>query len=244
MCKEEEQEEQEVLSEQQLWDEGKNPEVKPERPVMEEEQHEVKQEPDEVPVSKDEPVFWNPDGRVDTLSECGPTAEGHQHHPPAGPEDQVAGLKGAHLEANTGEPSQQIPNQLTRNSPDSTAQEKYYVCTVCSEAFSDEKVLADHVTIHTTKEPFKCKTCGKAFKTRSSMNHHTNVHRPRVPCSHPDCGQVFLTKAHMTRHMMNHTEEKPYHCKTCGKQFRRKDTLRTHIKIHPGERLQCLRKKF
>lgn len=237
---EDEEQQQGAPTEQQLWDKRTNYDVELEPIETEEELQEMKPEPGDVPVSfshegsKDKFVSWNPHERDDTLSEPDPAAEGRQHQPPARPTGQAAAFRGAHLAGHSGEPL--ISSQLTRGALEPTGQEKQHICTVCSETFPDEKVLANHLIIHTTKALFKCSSCGLGFKTSDVLKAHSNVHRSRVACSHPGCSRVFLSKSLLERHMKVHTGERPYQCNTCGKQFRRMDTLKIHFKVHPAEK--------
>ncbi|XP_044737610.1 zinc finger protein 675-like isoform X1 [Chrysoperla carnea] len=54
--------------------------------------------------------------------------------------------------------------------------ERNFVCTFCSQAFFDKKILAAHVRRHTGEKPFKCSMCEKAFIQQSTLKVHMKTH--------------------------------------------------------------------
>lgn len=213
----------ERLVEQQLWDdwcEWMNPEVKLEPPAMKEkeEQQEVKQESEDVPVScskesNAEPVLCNPKGKVYTLAEHSPAAIGHQHQPPTG----LMGLWGLLHRTTASKASLQIHKQLADKAPSPTALKKTFVCTTCSKVFSSEKVLAHHRRKVHNERPYKCQPCGKTFRTLGCLLNHSRIHR-NTSCTYPGCGKVFLKSKYLKKHMKTHRTNKPYQCSICGKK--------------------------
>ncbi|XP_044737613.1 zinc finger protein 84-like [Chrysoperla carnea] len=54
--------------------------------------------------------------------------------------------------------------------------ERNFVCTFCSQAFFDKKILLNHVRRHTGEKPYKCQICEKAFIQSSALNVHMKMH--------------------------------------------------------------------
>ncbi|XP_044743349.1 zinc finger protein 84-like [Chrysoperla carnea] len=58
--------------------------------------------------------------------------------------------------------------------------ERNFVCTFCSQAFYDKKILLNHVRRHTGERPFKCNICDKAFIQKVALRIHMQVHTHSV----------------------------------------------------------------
>ncbi|XP_044736951.1 zinc finger protein OZF-like [Chrysoperla carnea] len=54
--------------------------------------------------------------------------------------------------------------------------ERNFVCTFCSQAFFDKKILLNHVRRHTGEKPYKCQMCEKAFIQKVALNVHMKTH--------------------------------------------------------------------
>ncbi|XP_044742766.1 zinc finger protein 888-like isoform X2 [Chrysoperla carnea] len=54
--------------------------------------------------------------------------------------------------------------------------ERNFICTFCSQAFFDKKILLNHVRRHTGEKPFKCNMCEKRFIQKTALKVHMKVH--------------------------------------------------------------------
>merc|ERR1712026_558254 len=57
-------------------------------------------------------------------------------------------------------------------------------CTICGQAFTTHRMLANHFARYHTKEAdFICDLCGKKFFSKDSLSSHkNNFHGEHIPC--------------------------------------------------------------
>lgn len=81
-------------------------------------------------------------------------------------------------------------------------------CYYCNEQFHSEQLLAEHLTEHSCKKPFKCEKCCLSFMHRSTLRRHEAV-----------CGGSFRLKLHV--------------CSFCSRSFTYRHDLKRHVRnIH------------
>nr|XP_040050672.1 zinc finger protein 267-like [Gasterosteus aculeatus aculeatus] len=246
VCKEEE-----VLCDQQLCLQERNPSLDqedPDPPQIKEEQEEMcssqegeqlepKQEADtftltptseETDHSDDETPFFNPD-RSQSESETEPPASTCTSW--LNEEIDCERFVVPEPNDNNKEPQQQIL---------APPGDKTFLCETCGKYFKRKKIFSAHVKrFHGVYQPYVCDTCGKRFTHISSLKYHTRVHTGEKPYSCITCGKSFTGKSHLKSHTRIHTGERPYSCITCGKAFTCKSHLRSHTRIHTGEKPYC-----
>uniref|UniRef100_A0AAQ4QES1 C2H2-type domain-containing protein n=1 Tax=Gasterosteus aculeatus aculeatus TaxID=481459 RepID=A0AAQ4QES1_GASAC len=244
VCKEEE----EVLCDQQLCLQERNPSLDqedPDPPQIKEEQEELcssqegeqlepKQEADtftltptceETDHCDDETPFLNPD-RSQSESETEPPAITCT----SGLDEEIDCERFVVPEPNDNnkEPQQQIL---------APPGDKTFLCETCGKYFQHKKSLLAHVKrFHSVDQPYVCNTCGKRFMDKSPFELHKRVHSDEKPFSCQICGKYFKFSNGLKFHMETHTGERPFSCNTCGKTFTLKSHLTFHTRIHTGER--------
>ena len=76
-----------------------------------------------------------------------------------------------------------------------------FLCTVCGKALHGKRSFLTHLTIHEGK-PFSCpyQDCGKKFLTQKILTDHINVHTGLQPYGCSTCGVKFSRSASLSRH--------------------------------------------
>nr|XP_040050646.1 zinc finger protein 501-like [Gasterosteus aculeatus aculeatus]XP_040050647.1 zinc finger protein 501-like [Gasterosteus aculeatus aculeatus] len=259
VCKEEE-----VLCDQQLCLQERNPSLDqedPDPPQIKEEQEELcssqegeqlepKQEADtftltptseETDHSDDETPFWNPD-RSQSESET---------EPPASTcttwlDEEIDCERFVVPEPNNTQESHSQDQKGVKQSLTSDKEpqqqilappgDKTFLCETCGNYFQHKKTLLAHVRkVHRVDQPYVC-TCGKRFIHDSVFQIHKRVHSDEKPFSCKTCGKDFKFSSGLKGHMLIHTGERPFSCNTCGKTFTLKSHLKFHTRIHSGEK--------
>ncbi|KAM8840250.1 uncharacterized protein AB9W97_001150 [Spinachia spinachia] len=113
--------------------------------------------------------------------------------------------------------------------------EKLFSCKTSGKEFKHSKGLKSHMTVHTGERPYSCNTGGKRFIQTSHSKSNVRIHSGEKLYSCFTCGKLFTQKHLLTFHTRIHTGERPYPCKTCGKTFIQTSLLNLHIRIHNGE---------
>ncbi|XP_014185570.1 zinc finger protein 550 isoform X1 [Haplochromis burtoni] len=242
VCKEEE----EVLPEQQLWNQERSSSVEqeePEAPQIKEEQEELcsSQEGEQLGLKEETDTFM-----VTAAEEGG-------HSEPEGDEEQLLCHSSAGAESQDQEGGRSADSGPTRiiyrihcNNPaharmlarqkNSDAGKKTLKCDVCGRAFKKKCQVKEHRKIHTGEKPHSCKICQRSFTQKSTMLRHMIIHTKEKSYSCLTCGKTFSQSGNLYVHMRIHTGEKPYSCKTCGKTFARSNHMLRHMKTHTGEK--------
>uniref|UniRef100_A0A3Q2R1C3 C2H2-type domain-containing protein n=1 Tax=Fundulus heteroclitus TaxID=8078 RepID=A0A3Q2R1C3_FUNHE len=101
--------------------------------------------------------------------------------------------------------------------------ERPFCCKICSKTFMRSSGLSVHMRVHTGHKPYSCKTCGKTFTQLSSLNYHRRTHTGEgsKPVKCDVCGKAYKHNYEMKAHRRVHTGERPFCCNTCGKGFMR-----------------------
>ncbi|XP_058469192.1 zinc finger and SCAN domain-containing protein 2-like isoform X2 [Solea solea] len=114
--------------------------------------------------------------------------------------------------------------------------ENSHVCNICKKCFRYKYVLINHMRSHTWDRPFSCETCGMCFQHSENLTRHKIIHSGEKPHVCHICEKGFARKINLKIHTRTHTGEKPYSCETCGKGFRQCSDLTKHKRIHTGEK--------
>nr|CAD7256285.1 unnamed protein product [Timema shepardi] len=142
------------------------------------------------------------------------------------------------------------------------AEEKPYVCSICSESTKTLYEARAHRKSHTTvssvseesggnmKEGDKyaslvCEECGAQCEGSRKLKAHLKLHRAETVYQCGMCCRNFPNHRRLILHQRMHSGEKPYpcpdcerpyRCEYCSKQFRTGQVYYQHRMIHTGER--------
>ncbi|XP_037837198.1 oocyte zinc finger protein XlCOF22-like [Kryptolebias marmoratus] len=243
-------EEEDILTDQQLWNQERNSNMDVEDPEplqIKEEQEELSIGPNEeelllkqetdifivTPASKERDYLESEPNWDQLFSQNSPETENQDRSR----KDDSESSRDEELKQNERSPqtrdySDNVDCLKLKTLPD----EKPFTCGTCGKKFSVKYNLTLHMRTHTGEKPYSCEICGKCFSQNSHLTQHIRTHTGEKPFSCLICGKTFSHGNSLQLHLRIHTGEKPYPCKNCGKHFFTSSNLTNHMRTHTGEK--------
>lgn len=103
------------------------------------------------------------------------------------------------------------------------------VCNVCGKVYSSEKVLLQHLRLHSGEKPYECTVCNMKFRFQSGLSVHERVHTGEKKYKCGQCDKMFARGNYLKEHMRIHFNDKPFKCEFCEAMFTQKNVLKTHV---------------
>ena len=101
---------------------------------------------------------------------------------------------------------------------------------LCSENFSSQKELNDHVAVH-HKYKFLCsdRKCGKTFRSAQTLKKH-KLHHGEMTFQCQACRAKFPFASDLSYHQALHLQENNFVCSypKCGRKYKTKPELNRH----------------
>uniref|UniRef100_A0A3Q3JFD3 C2H2-type domain-containing protein n=1 Tax=Monopterus albus TaxID=43700 RepID=A0A3Q3JFD3_MONAL len=246
--------EEEVLADQQLWNQERDSSLDqedPEPPQVKEEQEELcsSQEGGQLGLKQEtDPFILTPTYEESDHSEAEPTSDQQllcHNSAVAESQDQEGSQHGDSGSASNTEPERRhhkdtSHSNSTDNFPvsethwDTHIGKKTFICGNCGKAFNFKSALKIHLRMHSGERVYSCGTCGRDFLRSFNLKVHMRIHTGEKPYVCNTCGKRFSDPSTWKQHKRIHTGEKPYTCNMCGKGFCRMSDLRRHMRIHTG----------
>ncbi|KAM4574366.1 uncharacterized protein V3H82_009038 [Fundulus diaphanus] len=200
------QEEEKVLSEQQLCNQGTRTRLEHQPPKVKEEQKEP-----EARLFQEEPKLREAEEQLVLKREAGDENVRSEPEP--------SGYRLVSL-------CPEAENQDLEGSNDAGSSTEWFCDRTRAESCQGDG------TAQTAEKSVKCDVCGKAFKYRYEMKIHRRTHTGERPFCCKICSKTFMRSSGLSVHMRVHTGHKPYSCKTCGKTFTQLSSLTYHRRTH------------
>ncbi|XP_023212779.1 zinc finger protein 99-like isoform X1 [Centruroides sculpturatus] len=134
-----------------------------------------------------------------------------------------------------------------------------FMCNLCTQMFTNYKVLRAHLFFHVGNKPFHCTTCNRMFYWEFLLRRHRKEHEIEnqiqidnkkfelqssskyllepveqwKPFQCDICGKRVMTFSRLEMHHKTHSS---YTCKICEKEFRQESHLRNHLIMHSEDR--------
>ncbi|XP_061101129.1 gastrula zinc finger protein XlCGF57.1-like [Conger conger] len=106
------------------------------------------------------------------------------------------------------------------------------------EAGSDTSAEAKSPCRTEGQEELICTCCGKTFPDALKLKTQEEQHSAGKRFSCSECGKGFTSSSILEKHEQVHSREKPFTCSVCGKSFSQSDVLQVHESTHTGQK-QC-----
>ena len=97
----------------------------------------------------------------------------------------------------------------------------------CPKAFISQKLLTDHINVHTGFKPYQCDICKGKYSRRSSLSRHALSCNKKLACQ--ICKREFSSVTGLTDHKQAEHSMKDFVC-ACGKRFKWRPNLSRHKK--------------
>ena len=120
-----------------------------------------------------------------------------------------------------------------------------HFCDECDESFPTKVKLEIHKSTHTGEELPSCPVCSQVFTENCFLDDHMRIHHSDIdefPCGH--CDKSFRTKRRRYMHVKRcHDTDRKYACHICERSFIDAWKLRKHISTHENplaKKLKCV----
>uniref|UniRef100_A0A1B0A9V5 Protein krueppel n=1 Tax=Glossina pallidipes TaxID=7398 RepID=A0A1B0A9V5_GLOPL len=228
-----------IVSDQNLPEDGENPEREEERTFTEEGEILVDEDNADLEyvvhnVAETTEIYLQRSDDEDVKEECEQTGQIYEMNEDDHEEFEI---QITDFDSYTEVMTEEVKDDINNESEDKSDNE--VILEVDTDTDPNVKVYKPRKNTGLRKEPnpeYQCKTCGKQLSNSSSFKYHMQLHSDVTPYLCNLCGEGFKTPNAYEGHLSIHDPNNPNKCTLCGKSYRQASSLRVHMLSHTGEK--------
>ncbi|XP_023239219.1 zinc finger protein 43-like isoform X1 [Centruroides sculpturatus] len=123
-----------------------------------------------------------------------------------------------------------------------------FTCNLCTQPFTNYKVLRAHLFFHIGNKPFQCTTCNQMFYWEFVLRRHNKEHYNKMQMLQKSLEarniRIFEKTTSPKFFIKPVEQSKPFECEICGKRIISQSQLKKHYKTHSSYICSICQREF